>query len=46
MEYGLGPNEVPLGENPMDTISFSLESGEIETEVRLEERLCCQLIVH
>ena len=20
MEYGLGPNEVPLGENPMDTI--------------------------
>ena len=35
MEYGLGPVSEARGENPLDTISFSLESGEIETEVRL-----------
>ena len=32
MEYGLGPVSEARGENPLDTISFSLESGEIETE--------------
>ena len=36
MEYGLGPVSEARGENPLDTISFSLESGEIETEVRLD----------
>ena len=35
MEYGLGPVSEARGENPLDTISLSLESGEIETEVRL-----------